>query len=87
MCVLGGSHTQSAEHIQTWRIGLRELSLGGCTRDVFFFSSPSFSLHSPLSKVPDLAGWGGLDLPHPAGTRHGPGQLGGGLLHRHLPTR
>lgn len=45
------------------------------------------SLHAPLSKVPDLAGRGGLDLPHPAGTRHGPGQLGGGLLHRHLSTR
>ena len=45
------------------------------------------SLHDPLSKVPDLAGRGGLDLPHPAGARHGPGQLGGGLLHRHLSPR
>lgn len=45
------------------------------------------SLHGSLSEVPDLAGWGGLDLPHPAGTPHGPGQLGGGLLHRHLSTR
>lgn len=40
MGVLCGSHTQSAEHIQTWRIGLRELSLGGCSLDgVFFFFS------------------------------------------------
>lgn len=45
------------------------------------------SLHGSLSEVPDLAGRGGLDLPHPAGTPHGPGQLGGGLLHRHLSTR
>lgn len=53
----------------------------------FFFPPPSFSLHSPLSKVPDLEGRGGLDLPHSAGTGHGPGQLGSGLLHRHLPAR
>ena len=45
------------------------------------------SLHGPLSKVPDFPGRGGLDLPHPAGTCDGPGQLGGGLLHRHLSTR
>lgn len=50
-------------------------------------SCPSCSLHGSLSKVPDLAGRGGLDLPHPAGTPHGPGQLGGGLLYRHLSTR
>lgn len=85
MGVFVGSHTQSAEPIHgepdyeksCWEDGL----------NVFFFSPTSCSLHSPLSKVPDLEGRGGLDLPHPAGTRHGPGQLGGGLLHRHLPAR
>lgn len=66
-------------------MGLGEISLG-CIGDGFS-SPPFFSLHRPMSEVPDLEGRGGLDLPHPAGTGHGPGQLGGGLLHRHLPAR
>lgn len=51
------------------------------------------SLSSPLSvcvtlpEVPDLAGGGGLDLPHFAGASHGAGQLGHGLRHRVLPRR
>lgn len=88
MGVLVGSYTQSADHIRVESDYEKSR-----WEDVFimfffcFFSPPSCSLHSPLSKVLDLEGRGGLDLPHPAGSRHGPGQLGGGLLHRHLPAR
>lgn len=87
MGVLVGSYPQSADHIHVESDYEKSR-----WEDVFitvfvFFSPPSCSLHSPLSKVPDLEGRGGLDLPHPAGSRHGPGQLGGGLLHRHLPAR
>lgn len=46
----------------------------------------AFSLHCSLPEVLDLAGRGGLDLSYPAGTPHGAGQLGGGLLHCHLPS-
>lgn len=40
-----------------------------------------------LPEVPDLAGGGGLDLPHSVGAAHGAGQLGHGLRHRLLPRR
>uniref|UniRef100_A0A8C6UVI1 Chloride channel 2c n=1 Tax=Neogobius melanostomus TaxID=47308 RepID=A0A8C6UVI1_9GOBI len=43
-------------------------------------------LRGAMSEVPDLAGRGGLDLPHPSGAGHGSGQLGDGLLHRHVPA-
>lgn len=62
-------------------------SLGDVVLTCYLVSCRPSSLHGSLSEVPDLACRRGLDLPHPAGTPHGPGQLGGGLLHRHLPAR
>lgn len=49
--------------------------------------SPFSSVYVSLSEVPDLACGRGLDLSHPTGSGHGPGQLGDGLRYSLLSTR